>query len=167
MPVSNRLDPEEALAGPLYLVAFVLILIPAVDFLLSIPPAELGSVQWRFAAVGLLSGYTLTPILGLALALVVSAVLKHHNVQRLLVILCLTIALALIGLSLGFVLDVLQIRASVAEDGRPAFNSAWMRAVIKHALSAVALGYLGWRARRMIPARTRHRAPKTVHVVSK
>jgi hypothetical protein len=33
-----------------------------VDFALSIPAAEFSSVQWRFAAVGVLSGYTLLPI---------------------------------------------------------------------------------------------------------
>jgi hypothetical protein len=165
--LSTRLDPEEALAGPLYAIAALLIVVPAVDFVLSVPAMEAGNVQWRFAAVGLLSGYMLTPVLGLALAFVVSAMLKQHNVQRLLVILCLTMAFALIVMSMGFMLDVLQIRATVPQQGQQAFNSAWMRAIIKHMLSAVALGYLGWRARRMIPVRVRHRSPKTVHVVSK
>jgi hypothetical protein len=70
-------------------------------------------------------------------------------------------------ISLGFVLDVLQLLATVPEEGQSAFNSAWIRALSKLALSAAVLAYLGWRARRMLPTPTRHRTPKTVHVVSK
>jgi hypothetical protein len=165
--VSTRLDPEEALAGPLYAVAALLFLLPLVDFLLGIPPAQLSSVQWRFAAVGLLSGYTLTPILGVALAFVVSAMLKQYMAQRVLVLACFLGALLLIVLSMGFLLDVMQLRATVPAEGRPAFSSAWKRAILKHLLSAVVLAYMGWRARRMIPARSRPHAPKPVHVVSK
>jgi hypothetical protein len=161
------IDPEEALAGPLYVVAALLIVIPLADFALSVAAPVLSSVQWRFAAVGLLSGFTLTPILGIAMMFVISAILEHRRLQRVLSILCLTIAVVFIVMSAGFVLDVLQLRASVPLEGRPAFQSAWTRALLKHVLAAVALGYLGWRARRMIPAGPRPKTPRTVHVVSK
>jgi len=71
--VSIRLDPDEALAGPLYAVAAMLLIVPLTDFVLSVPPAQFSSVQWRFATAGLFSGYTVQPILGLALAFVVTA----------------------------------------------------------------------------------------------
>lgn len=165
--MSTRLDPEEALAGPLYFVAALLIVVPLVDLVLGIPPAELSNVQWRFAAVGLLSSHTLTPILGLAMALVIAAVLRQHSLQRWLVIACLSCGAILIALSLGFLLDALQLRASVPDNGRAAFKSASTRAFIKLALSTVAVAYMGWRARRMIPSKDRQRPVKTVHVVSK
>ena len=165
--MSNRLEPREALSGPLYLVAALLILVPTVDFLLSVPPAQFANVQWRFATVGLLSGHLLMPILGFGLAFVISAVLEQPRVQRVLVILCLLMSLALLVLSAGFVLDVMQVRASIPLEGQPAFSAAWTRAILKLVLSFVAFGFLGWRARRMIPATSRHRAPKPVHVVSK
>jgi hypothetical protein len=165
--VSNRLDPEEALAGPLYLVAGLLIVIPLADFVLSVPPGEFSNVQWRFAAVGLLSSYMLTPVLGLAMALVVAAFLKQYRAQRWLVAATLSMATVLVALSLGFALDMLQVRASVPDEGLAAFSNAWIRAILKHALAATAFAYMGLRARRMIPERTRQRAPKTVHVVSK
>lgn len=161
------LDPEEALAGPLYAVAGLLVAIPMLDFLLSVAAPQLSSVQWRFASVGLLSGFTLTPILGLALALGVATWRRHVPAQRLLVVACLAGALLLAVLSAGFVLDVVQLRASVPGEGRAAFKSAWQRALAKHVLAALALGYLGWRARRMIPGRPRPRTPRSVHVVSK
>ena len=165
--MSSRLDPEEALAGPLYAVAALLVVSPLVDFVLSVPSSELSNVQWRFAAVGLLSGYTLTPILGIALAFVIAAFLKQHAVQRWLVAISLSFGAILMALAAGFLLDMLQLRISVPRDGQAAFQSAWMRAIIKLALSTIALLYMGWRARRMIPARSRHRPAKTVHVVSK
>lgn len=165
--VRTRLDPEEALARPLYVVAAMLVVIPLVDFLLIVPPAEYSSVQWRFAAAGLLSSHTLMPILGLALAFVISAALKQHSVQRVLVAVCLTTAVFLAVVSILFALDARSLRPSVPLDGRPAFSSAWTRALITHVLSAVTLAYLGWRARLMIPVSSRDRGPRTVHVVSK
>ena len=165
--MSQILDPEEALGGPLYLVAMMLVMVPVVDFLLSVPPPELSSVRWRFAALGLLSGFTLLPVLGLALAFVVSAILKHHALQRVLVLLCLTSALGFIALSVTFFRDIGTMRNSIPEDGMPAFRSAASRAMIKLGFTSLVLAYLGWRARRMSPAPSRHKTPKPVHVISK
>lgn len=161
------MDPEEALAGPLYAVAALLFVVPILDFFLSVPPAELSNVQWRFAAVGLFSGYTLTPILGIAMALVLSAMLKQYRFQRILVIACLTIGIGLLTLTAGFLLDMLQVRATVPRDGRAAFNSATNRAILKHVVSGGVLIFMGWRSSRMIPARVKHRGAKPVHVVTK
>ena len=165
--MSSRLDPDEALAGPLYAVAALLIVIPLVDVVLSVPPPELSNAQWRFGAVGVLSSYTLTPILGLAMGFVIAAFLKQYAVQRWLVAATLSFAAVLLALSTGFLFDMSELRFSIPNDGRAAFQSAWIRAIIKLALSIIALAYMGWRARRMIPARIRHRPAKTVHVVSK
>lgn len=162
-----RLDPEEALAGPFYAVAALLVVIPLGDFLLSASAPEPSSIQWRFSTIGLLSSRTLTPILGLGLAFVLSALLKQHGMQRLLVYVCLTSGVALAGLSVLFLRDVMHLSLNVPTDERPAFSSAWHRALLKHALSAATLLYLGWSARRMIPERGRPHAPKPVHVVSK
>lgn len=162
-----RLEPEEALPGPLYAVAGLLVLVPLVDLVLSVPPPEYGNLQWRFAAMGLLSGATLLPIVGLALGLVISGYLRQRTVMLTLVIVCLTTAVALTTLSLGFLLDVMQLRFTVPEETRAAFNSAWRRAMIKLMLSGITLAYLGWLARRMIPGAVRKAIHKPVHVVSK
>jgi hypothetical protein len=151
----------------MYIVAFALILLPTLDFVFSVPPAQFASVQWRFAAFGLLSGVVMMPLMGMALAVAIAGFLRQFHVVRVLVFFCLTISLVLFVISIGFVLDVLQLQSTVPLEGRAAFSSAWVRALSKLAVSAVVLAYLGWRARRMIPATTRHRAPRTVHVVSK
>src|SRR5262245_4076538 len=99
--------------------------------------------------MGLLSGATLLPIVGLAFGLVISGYLKQRTMMLALVIICLTTAVVLIMLSLGFLLDVMQLRFTVPEETRAAFNSAWKRAMIKLMLSGATLGYMGWLARRM------------------
>ena len=75
--------------------------------------------------------------------------------------------LPFVALTLGFLLDMMQLRGTLPDERVAAFSSAWKRAFVKYALSAGALAYLGLRAMRMIPARSRQRTPKTVHVVSK
>jgi chromate transport protein ChrA len=163
----RTIDPEDALAGPLYLLAGMLVLVPLVDFVLSVPPAELSSAQWRFGALGMLSGHMLMPVLGIAVALVVSAITKQYSVQRILVLVCLTTAAIMLVLAIAFLRDMDDARAYVTTDGMPAFSSAATRAIIKLILTSIMLGYLGWRARRMIPAPVRHKTPKPVHVISK
>jgi hypothetical protein len=165
--VRPSLEPHEALAGPLFAVAALFVVVPIYDFLLSAPPVDLASVEWRFATASLLSGHALTPILGLSLALGIAGVQKWRRLEWVLVIVCLTSGVLLLAVSASFLLDAQQLRASVPVDGRPAFNSAWHRALLTQALSAVVLVALGWGARRMIPARVRHRGHKPVHVVSK
>jgi hypothetical protein len=165
-PVST-LDPEDALAGPLYLLAGMLVFVPLVDFILTVPPAEWANARWRFDAVGLLSGYTLMPVLGFAVALVVSAIRKQYSLQRGLVIGCLTTAAIILVLSIAFLQDMADERAYVTSDAMPAFSSATTRALIKLLLTSISLAYLGWRARRMIPAPVRQKTPKPVHVISK
>jgi hypothetical protein len=162
-----RLEPGEALIGPFYLVAALLVVTPAVDFALSVGSPQPGSVQWRFATVGLLSGYTLTPILGFTMALAVAGLAGHTLVQRVVVWLCLLTSIALLILLVGFALDMLQLRASIPAEGQPAFRSASARAVIKHALAAFGFGYLWFSARRMIPERTKEKQPRRVHIVAK
>lgn len=162
-----RLEPDEALAGPLYLVAGLLFFMPLLDFAMSIGPAQFASVQWRFASVGLLSGYTLMPLLGLAMALGLAGLLRQRVAQRVLIVFCLTLAVVIVLISVVFLLDVVQLRATVPADGRPAFQSASMRALAKHLLGGFAFWYLGWRARRMVPPPIRAKAPRTVQIVNK
>jgi len=165
--VRIRLDPDEALGGPLYAVAALLILIPAAEVVFTIPPPVFANVRWRFEAVSLVSSNMLMPVVGLALALVVSGMLGQPRVQRVLVYACLTIALGLAAVSFGFMRDVQALRLAVPLDESAAFRSAWMRSIIKLLLSMVVLAYLGWKARQMIPATSRHKSPTGVHVITK
>ena len=165
--MTRRLDPEEALGGPLYFVAAMLVVVPLADFVLSAPPAEFTSSYWRFTTLGLLSGHTLLIVVGAALALAMSALLRQYALQRALVIACLTSAAIFALLTFRFWVDLGDQRLSMSPDQAPAIISAGNRAIIRLLLTTVAFAYMGWRARRMIPPPTRHKTPKPVHVISK
>jgi len=145
---SRYADPEGALAGPFYAFALLLVATPAIDFMTSIFPTQLRSAQWRFASAGLLSGFLLTPLLGIAIAITVAAIRGHGSVQRLLSVVNLLLAILLMVLLLSFVLDVMQLNGVVPADGIRAFHSAAAKAVFKYATSIVVLivfAVRGWK----------------------
>jgi len=141
-------DPEGALAAPFYAFAFLLVVTPAIDFLTSIFPLQLRSPQWRFASAGLLSGFLLTPMLGIAIAMTVSAIRGHGGVQRFLSVVNLLLALLFLLLLVSFVLDVMQLNGMVPADGLRAFHAAAAKAAFKYVTSIVVLmifAVRGWR----------------------
>lgn len=139
----------EALIAPLYLVAFLLVATPVMDFATSIVPLRLGDIEWRFASVGLLSGFLLTPLLGLALATGVAQFGGHLRLQRMLAILNLVVTIAFAALLVLFLLDVVQLQGGVQAEAKAAFSSAALKALIKHACFIVSLGFLAWRGLRV------------------
>src|SRR4029079_6182513 len=111
----KHFDPDEQLAAPLYALAALLIALPMIDVVLSISSFDPGNIRWRFASVGLLASALLTPLLGVALAMVVAAVRGHVVFQRVLAILNLVAAIVLVLVLVAFLLDVLQLRSVVLE----------------------------------------------------
>lgn len=146
---SKPLDSDEALAPPLYLLAAFLVAMPAADFLQGIGAPQPGSVQWRFATIGLLSSYVAMPLVGVALAVVVAAVREHRVAQRALALANLAVAVVLVCLVALFTLDALQLRSGVPADSRGNLESASLRAVLKHVAAAVVLFWLGMRGLRI------------------
>jgi hypothetical protein len=109
------------LAPCLYLVAFILIVLPLFDAAMSTVPFRPGNVQWRFGAIGLLSSTLLTPGLGSLLAVVTAVTLQHVLVQRILAILSWVAAAAVLALLVLFTLDALQTRPMVRPEMRMAY----------------------------------------------
>lgn len=145
---SRYADPEGALAAPFYAFAVLLVATPTIDFVTSIFPMQLRSPQWRFASAGLLSGYLLTPMLGIAIAMTVSAIRGQAGVQRFLSVVNLLLALLLLVLLVSFVLDVMQLNGVVPADGIRAFHAAAAKAVFKYATSILVLivfAVRGWK----------------------
>ncbi len=133
----------EFLAGPLYWIALLLIATPLVDFVANAWPARGGEVAWRYGAVGLLSGYVLTPLLGLGLAGAIAVTLGHRPVTRILLFISLAAALVLLVASVDFSLDALQLRHNVPAPQRRNFDLGAAKALVKHGSVAVALVWLG------------------------
>jgi len=146
---SRRPEGAEALVAPLYFVAFLLVATPTMDFVTSILPLRPDDIEWRFASVGLLSGFLLTPLLGVCLAMGVAHMASHFRFQRLIAIGNLFHSVGFGVLLLFFLLDVFQLKGAVQPEAQDAFNSAAHKALIKHAAFVVAMGWLGWKGLRI------------------
>ncbi|HWP03506.1 MAG TPA: hypothetical protein VNL96_08630 [Gemmatimonadaceae bacterium] len=131
---ADRLRP---FAGASYALAALLVVLPLLDYTQNVGAPQLGNVQWRFASVGLLSSYLVTPLLGASLAVGTAAVLEHRTARRILGYGCMALAILLVLMLLGFVLDVIQLRHGVPTEGRRGFDAATARAGLKHLLGAV------------------------------
>ncbi|MBK8250340.1 MAG: hypothetical protein IPK85_23535 [Gemmatimonadetes bacterium] len=141
----RRSEIIETLAGPLYLIAFLLIATPALDFVSGVLPLRLDNIEWRFASVGLLSGFLLTPVLGIVLAILVAASSGHDLMQRLTAFLLIGLSLAFTLLLVFFLLDIVQLRSAVQAESKSQFEGAAWKAVAKHLLFVVVMFWLGLR----------------------
>jgi len=126
-------------AWPLYFVAILMVATPLVDLVTNILPFQVGDVQWRYGSAGLLGGFLMTPLLGIALAYGAAAFLQHRIVLRVLVVASLLGAIGLVVVSGLFALDVLQLRGNVDPARRSAFQIGAVKAVFKHWSTALAL----------------------------
>ena len=160
-PLYGRLAglPEalEPLAKPFYVVALLLIFIPAVDFWGTVSPMHLGEVRWRFGMLGILSGFFLTPLFGTVLLMAMAAMMEHGRVQLLAAGLNLLVGLLVIAALALFTLDAIQIRGEIGDSSVAAFDLVFMRTGGK--LFVGALTFL-WLARGGIRSYRRTRVPE-------
>lgn len=125
------------LASCAYLVAFTLICIPLFDASMSLVPFHLGTAQWRFGAVGLLSNALMIPVIGVLLAVTTAVTLGHERMQRVLAIASWIVAVMLIIGLAGFALDALQTRSAVQPAMQLSFRVASLTAAAKLLLGAI------------------------------
>jgi hypothetical protein len=158
--------------GALYVVAFGFLLPTLMEFLLVSFPYRVGSVQWRFGAVGLIfNTVLLPPLVGLALIMFAAVQLDHRRVARTVSILALVVAAVLVLLLPFFLLDFLQLRKLVNPQALRAFDLTSLKATLTGLVMlcvAIALGISGLRATRLpklAPAkRTARKSANTVVV---
>jgi hypothetical protein len=135
--------PFRKISGALYLTSALLVLVPLVDFLSSIVPYLPASAKWRFASSSLFSGFVLTPLLGIALAIMVAGLMQHRLVLRWVAILSFLGALALIAIAALLALDVIELRATADAEVKMAIVMSGGRAIFKNLLMAGSLAYIG------------------------
>lgn len=146
-------DPAFAYAGPVYLIAALLVGFSLLDYFATIWPVNPSEISWRYGSVGILTGFALTPLLGLLLATGAATLSGHRVVLRAIGILGIIVGVLFVLLLLGFTLDVLQIRRDTPAEGRPLFDLGAIKAVVKHlgvALAWAWLGLRGWRQSRIV-----------------
>ena len=151
----------------LYPVAALLILVPLVDLTLRVFPPQFGTLQWRFATVGLLFGNLGTVLLGMGLMGLVAALVGHRTPLRVLGFVALTIAVVLLAVLVLFALDAVQIRRLAAANFRRPVLLSSIGALITGSLGILALAGMGRGAllasRR--PVRAAERRPKAAPIV--
>jgi hypothetical protein len=156
MPEFKTSDRFDALVAPAYAVAALLVLTPTGDFLSGVWPWRPRALAWRFASSGLLSGFLLTPLLGVLIAVTIAALRGHDRVLRVLGLVTLIAATVWLLILAAFILDAVQLHASIPEAQRRSFLDASIKAFIKYVLSCTAAYLLGIRAFRL----GRRRAPQ-------
>jgi len=131
------------LSVAVYAVAAVFLLSPLVDVVTNTYPTDLGSMQWRFGAIGILSNYLISAVFGLLLATLVAALLGQRTMLRFSAALNVLIAVVLFALTLLFALDVLQLRSAVRPEAGEMFRIGALKAAFKIVMTGVALLLLG------------------------
>lgn len=132
-------------AGASYCIGFMLIAISVFDLATTVLPAAPGDVSWRYGTVGLLSGFTLTPLLGGLIVAVTAAVAGHPRVGLLTGVLHVAVALVLLILLMGFTLDTLQVRRGTSDPSAQSLTEmSALKAAFKLVATIVAVGWLGW-----------------------
>ena len=119
----------------LYPVATLLILVPLVDLSLRVFPPQFGTLQWRFATVGLFLGNLGTILLGTGLLGLVAAIAGHRRLLRGLGYATLAVGVILLAVVVLFGLDAIQIRRLA--------NPNLKRAVLLSSLGAMFTATMG------------------------
>ena len=159
----------------LYPVGILLTLVPLVDLGLRVFPPKFGTVQWRFATLGLLAGNLGTVLLGLGLIGLLAALAGHRTVLRVLGIVSLIGGVLLVaGLGM-FTLDALQVRRTANPQFLQALTVSSIGALFTGFLALIALFSIGLGAltatkgaprRTTAPGRGPSKAPATPLVVT-
>ena len=130
------------LAGPFYAVAAMLLLLPIIDFMGTVAPAQWSEIRWRFGMVGVLSGFTLTPLYGAVLGMALAAMLEHRLMLRLMAVVNAVLSVTMLAALTLFTLDSLQLRGEVGPQGIRAFDLIIVRTAGKIFLAAIVLAWL-------------------------
>lgn len=122
------------LAAPAYIIAAIMLLMPLADAAAAIGTFSPTAYRWRFGAMGILSANIITPLFALLLALTVAWLQHHRWVIRILMVGTLAASVLLLGASVLFVLDGLQLRAEVPDEARSGFMLAAGKALFAQIL---------------------------------
>jgi hypothetical protein len=138
-----------SLGVAVYAVGILIMLISAGDFISNVWPWRVGAVDWRYGAIGILSTYLVTPIVGLLLVTITAALLEHTAFLRTLAVACVVMSMILTVAVIAFLLDSLQVRQGVQPTSKWFTTVSFMIAAVKHFLAIGTLAILGrsaWRA---------------------
>ena len=139
------------LSQPAYLIGGLFVVLPMLDFALSVFPPRVHITSWRFGAEGILPRALLTPLLGLLIWFVTAWFLEHRIMLRIIAAISSVVAIALTLITISFALDAVQMKAQVNPTGITAYEVTVVTTLVKDAafiLTALVLAYSSWKAGR-------------------
>jgi hypothetical protein len=137
------MNNHRQLAPAAYLVAAVLFVFPVFDSGISLSPWNMGSAQWRFGAVGLLSNTLMIVALGAFIAVATAVTTKQDRVRRVLGYSCWVIAVVLLASIAAFALDAVQARPQIRQDMMLSYQLASFTAEVKLLVGALSFALFG------------------------
>ena len=123
---------------PGYIILGLAMVLPLMDFVLSVMPMRLGTVAWRFGAIGLFASAVTAPLLLMFLVYALAVMVEDRKVAILIGVLSLVLALTALASSGAFALDALQMKGRVQPQAFERFRLASVQAVVKLILEGVA-----------------------------
>jgi hypothetical protein len=142
-----RIQPTLPAARPLalagYPIALLLIVTSLLDTFPKILPADMGSRDWRYGALGLVFNSMVTPLLGLAIAAASAIVARHVGTLRLISGLFLALAVFAVLGGLLFIIDFNALSAGLSERVTPGFEVATWKTVAIVLLAIPVAAWLG------------------------
>lgn len=120
-----------------YAIALLLIVLPLLEFTLTIWPLRPSIVLWRFGSFGLLTQALMLPTVGAFMALVLARFLEQRRMQMVLGAIAVLVCVALLGGLALFALDSLQARSLARADLQQHVTVTLVRAFIAAAVYAV------------------------------
>ena len=135
------------LAPGAYLVAAVLSFFPLIDSSFSLSPWNVGSSQWRFGAIGLMSNTLMIVALGALIAVATAVLSGQERPRRIVGIICWVVAILLLVAIAGFGLDAVQSRREIRADLLNSYSIASLTAEIKLLVGALSFALFGRAAR--------------------
>ena len=152
------------LAPGAYLVAAALALFPLFDSGISLSPWNVGSAQWRFGAIGLLSNTLMIVALGMLLAVAAAGAASHDRTRRVLGIASWIVSALLLVAIAAFALDAVQARAQIRSDMMFSYQLASVTAGVKLLVGALSFALFGKGSRLDSPIRQDAVSPAPVLV---
>ncbi|MEP6732006.1 MAG: hypothetical protein ABJE10_15270 [bacterium] len=163
----NPSAPNSSLArrlrAPGYLFLGIAMVLPLLDLLVSVYPLRLGTVVWRFGAVGLLSSAIGAPLLVLFFIFALALFAGDRRVIVTVGVISVLIALLLVASTGSFALDALQMKRRVQAAAQERFMMASMQAMLKlilEAISAIVLALSSFRALKKVKLAAARNEPR-------
>jgi hypothetical protein len=150
-------DLIRRLRAPAYLVMAVTSILPLIDLLMAISPMHLGTVMWRFGAVGLISSAVGAPLLVLVLVYALALLSGDRKVVITVGVIAAVLALLMIVGAGSFSLDALQMKSRVNPVALDKFKGASALALVKllvMGVSAIVVAISAFRSAKLMKRET-------------